>query len=36
MTDQLELSLNVRYDRDHRKNTTDTPQDFPAFATRTR
>ena len=25
---QLELSLNVRYDRDHRKNITDTPQAF--------
>ncbi len=28
ITDQLELSLNVRYDRDHRKNTTLTPQAF--------
>ena len=28
ITEQLELSLNVRYDHDHRKNTTDTPQAF--------
>ena len=28
ITDQLELSLNVRYDHDHRKNTTLTPQAF--------
>ena len=33
ITDRLELSLNVRYDHDHRKNTTDTPQAFlDAFA----
>jgi iron complex outermembrane receptor protein len=28
LTDKLELSLNARYDSDHRKNTTDTPQSF--------
>ena len=28
ITDQLELSANVRYDHDHRKNTTLTPQAF--------
>lgn len=28
ITDRLELSLNVRYDRDRRKNTTETPQAF--------
>lgn len=28
ITDALELSLNARYDSDHRKNTTDTPQAF--------
>ncbi len=28
ITDKLELSVNVRYDRDHRRNTTDTPQIF--------
>ena len=28
ITDQLELSLNVRYDSDHRKNTTLTPQPY--------
>ncbi len=28
ITDQLELSLNIRYDHDHRKNTTLTPQAF--------
>ncbi len=28
LTDQLELSLNLRYDRDRRENTTETPQEF--------
>ena len=28
ITDALELSLNLRFDSDHRKNTTDTPQVF--------
>ncbi|HEY1629843.1 MAG TPA: TonB-dependent receptor [Rhizomicrobium sp.] len=28
ITDKLELSVNVRYDRDHRRNTADTPQIF--------
>jgi iron complex outermembrane receptor protein len=28
ITDKLELSLNLRYDRDHRRNTTKTPQAF--------
>jgi len=28
ITEQLELSLNVRYDRDKRENTTETPQEF--------
>ncbi|HEY2068393.1 MAG TPA: TonB-dependent receptor [Rhizomicrobium sp.] len=28
ITDKLELSLNLRYDNDHRRNTTDTPQVF--------
>ncbi|WP_374571273.1 TonB-dependent receptor [Phenylobacterium sp.] len=28
LTDKLELSLNVRYDHDRRKNTTETPQAF--------
>lgn len=28
ITDDLELSLNLRYDRDHRRNTTETPQAF--------
>ncbi|MFZ1988368.1 MAG: TonB-dependent receptor [Alphaproteobacteria bacterium] len=28
ITKQLELSLNLRYDNDHRTNTTDTPQEF--------
>ncbi|HEY1962248.1 MAG TPA: TonB-dependent receptor, partial [Rhizomicrobium sp.] len=28
ITDQLELSVNARYDRDHRTNTTLTPQQF--------
>lgn len=32
ITDALELSLNARYDSDHRKNTTDTPQTFLTMA----
>jgi iron complex outermembrane receptor protein len=28
LTDKLELSTALRYDRDHRKNTTDTPAEF--------
>ena len=32
ITDALELSLNARYDSDHRKNTTDTPQIFLTMA----
>ncbi|MGZ6016893.1 MAG: TonB-dependent receptor, partial [Phenylobacterium sp.] len=33
ITDELELSLNLRYDHDHRKQTTETPQSFlTAFA----
>lgn len=28
LTDQIELSANIRYDHDHRKNTTDTPTAF--------
>jgi iron complex outermembrane receptor protein len=28
LTDKLELSTSLRYDRDHRKNTTDTPAEF--------
>ena len=28
ITDRLELSLNARYDSDHRRDTTDTPQNF--------
>ncbi|MDX2273987.1 MAG: TonB-dependent receptor [Hyphomonadaceae bacterium] len=28
LTDQLELSVNVRYDNDTRENTTETPQEF--------
>src|SRR4029453_2493125 len=28
LTDKLELSTSLRYDRDHRKNTTDTPTEF--------
>jgi iron complex outermembrane receptor protein len=32
ITDQLELSLNLRYDNDHRRNRTDTPQVFLTMA----
>ncbi len=32
LTEALELSLNIRYDNDHRKNTTDTPQIFLTMA----
>ncbi len=28
LTDALEASVSLRYDRDHRKNTTDTPQNY--------
>jgi iron complex outermembrane receptor protein len=28
LTDKLELSTSLRYDRDHRENTTETPQEF--------
>ena len=31
LTDQLELSLNLRYDNDHRENTTETPNTFLGF-----
>lgn len=32
LSDSVELSLNVRYDRDHRENTTKTPDSFLASA----
>jgi len=32
ITDELELSLNIRYDNDHRENTTETPQFFLTVA----